>query len=440
MNVIKLFVGRFFNKIPYRIVPKIGGIYHGYEVEIVEYNHTLDKKDWIFRRVYAIVSFAIKKIKFYKDFYKAKGFSLDQLKTFDDIVKIPIITKEILMTVPLEERSVRTKTCYLANTGGSSGIPLSFFKESKHRIKEWVYYNHAWKSIGYRKNIVRLKFVGRQNIMGLSYDFKRNQIQANVYEPYDKLLSEISRINQKGIIRFLSGYPSALYEFALYCETHINEFYASNLHKSIEGISLNSEYPHPQFLEVIKRVFSHNIISSYGHTEGLCLGFDFGDGMYHSVQSYGYTETVKMVDGEHLVGTCYDNYASPLIRYDTNDIVDNTILKDGIIQSFKMTNGGRNGQYIVDANGHKLPLTGVIFGKHHRLFNYCSQIQVSQREKGAAIIYYVPKQKLPDGFDPNEYFDTAGMKIKFSYKRINSPIRTKSGKILLLININDQLS
>lgn len=426
-------LGRLLNKIPYKLVPKIGAIYCDAQQEISKYDKDNLQQEYVFHKIYSIVEYAINNIKFYRDFYAAKGFALEQLKTFYDIPKIPVITKHDLMKVPLEDRSIETGDNILVNTGGSTGVPLTFYKLKKSRIKEMAYYHYAWKNIGYDKSMVRLQFVGRQDEKGLIYEFARNQLRVSIYEPFDILLQQLSIINKRELVGFLQGYPSVIYEFAIFCIQHPDEYEQSHLSKSLKGIFLNSEYPQPLYRKKIEAVFKVRTVASFGHTEGLCLGFDYGE-RYQVMQSYGYSEAVEMEDGIHLVGTTYDNIASPLIRYDTNDIMDEVKIDNGILKSFTMTSGGRNGQYVVDANGKHISLTGLIFGKHHALFNYCSQLQISQKAKGKATIYYVPMDDLPIGFDPASLFDSRGIDIVFEFKQIAEPIKTKAGKVMLKIN------
>ena len=71
-------------------------------------------------------------------------------------------------------------------------------------------------------------------------------------------------------------------------------------------------------------------------------------------------------------------------------------------------------------------------GRHHELMEKSSHIQVSQQEKGEATIYYVP---LPGSAitDPSELFDSSNVAIDFEFKQIEAPLRTKAGKVLLLV-------
>ena len=151
------------------------------------------------------------------------------------------------------------------------------------------------------------------------------------------------------------------------------------------------------------------------------------------VKFIGYAEALQMGDETRIVCTNYDNFASPFIRYDTGDVVDNAHIEQGLLLSFCMTSGGRSGQYIIDKNGKRISLTGLIFGRHHKLFNYCSQMQIAQSAPGTATVYYVAQENDLQGLSPNTLFDTNDIAMDFVFERIDQPIRTKAGKVLLLV-------
>ena len=105
-----------------------------------------------------------------------------------------------------------------------------------------------------------------------------------------------------------------------------------------------------------------------------------------------------------------------------------------ILTSFQIKNG-RAGQFIQDRNNKKIALTGLIFGRHHKLFDYCSNIQLAEVEPGKAIVFYVLKKELPLK-DPGSLFNAENVDIQFEFNEIPAPIRTKSGKVHLLVSLN----
>lgn len=430
----KIQFGTLLNRIPYTAIPVIGRIYKKAERDIVLFNQLSidEKKLYVFNKVCGIVKYAIENIPFYQQYYHDQGFQLSDLKTYEDIERIPLVNKTLMLSVPIEQRSSVLKGSFVANTGGSTGHPLSFYKTKDLKVKEMAYFHYMWGTQGYKKSDIRLHFVGRSHLNGcLKYNLIENSIQADVYTPFGTILAQLRRLRCN--IKYLHGYPSVLYEFALYCESHKEEFQKSGLDRTLKGAFLKSEFPHPMFREKIETVFGIKTFSHYGHTEVCALAGELHKSFrYDVLQSYGYV-TIKKVNGEdHLVATTFDNFASPLIQYDTEDSVSNSTFDKGLLKDFQMK-GGRNGDYIIDKYGKRLSLTGVIFGNHHKLFDYCSQIQIGQSEQGKATVYYVPKQKLPEDFNPALYFETQNVEIDFRFKQISEPIKTKIGKVLLKV-------
>lgn len=434
-SLIKFRVGRLIHNIPYSSIPRIGHVYKNYKNEIAKYKdyNIQEEQKAIFEKVHKLVAYAIENIPFYRDYYSQKGFSINQLRSYDDISLIPIVSKKELMAVPLEYRSVKQRMSFLTNTGGSTGIPLSFYKLREQQIKETAYYDEAWSKLGYSNTSLRLQFVGRSQKEIISYDLIRKRLTANIYTPFEQLIKKLSEFCNYKEISYLQGYPSVLYQFALFMESHPEDYMLSGLNGKIKGIFLNSEYPYPEYRKKIEKVFDAKCIASYGHTEGCILAFDYGDNTYDVMRSYGYAEAIEMPEGKHLIGTSYDSFGSPFIRYDTGDIVDNAVVKEGLLYSFRMSEGGRSGQYVIDKKGVKISLTGLIFGRHHRLFDYCSQIQLSQIKPGYAKVFYVPNETVSVIPSPAELFNSDEIDMCFEFEQISSPIRTKSGKVLLLI-------
>ena len=98
-------------RIPYKYVPLIGGIYsrEARTIDIYESLGAEEKREFIFSKMYSLVKYAVENIPFYRDYYAKCGFSLTDLKSFDDISSIPIINKKMLMECPLERRSANIR-------------------------------------------------------------------------------------------------------------------------------------------------------------------------------------------------------------------------------------------------------------------------------------------------------------------------------------------
>jgi len=151
---------------------------------------------------------------------------------------------------------------------------------------------------------------------------------------------------------------------------------------------------------------------------------------YKPFMTYGYAEVVD----NKLIGTSYNNFDMPLIRYDTGDLVEGKLNDNGFLEYFKVKEG-REGDFIIDKSGKKIPLTALVFGRHHKIFEIADFVQVGQQGKEGPIIFYITlKDKTQEGKENMEqYFDLSNVDIDYKLEILDAPIRSKAGKIKLKI-------
>ena len=431
-------IGKHLAKVPWGSRPLLGRIYTLRERQIAELETvSIDfRKDFIFQRVRKVTEHAFKQVPFYKQHYQKFDFHPDQLKGFDCIQKIPIITKQDLVAFEIEQRSYSDKgtSRMLANTGGSSGTPLSFYIQTDSYGHEKSHMNHVWSKLGFRQSDSILTFSGRSKAKhAIQYDGLRHAFMVDIYQPFERLAEAIGQlIRRNRMPRFLHGYPSAIYDFLAQVERERSGL-AEQLRDIVDGTFFGSEFPNPVWRQKIESITGASSVSWYGHTERCVLAYEAGEQyQYVPFPTYGYAETTDSESGEQLVGTSFYNFASPFIRYNTEDGISTYSADEGLLQAFSIVDG-RNGEFVTDKNGKKIPLTGLIFGRHHRLFDYCRSLQVSQSEIGKSAIYYsvLPGVELPS--EASQLFDSSNVAMEFEFVRCDSPIRTAAGKVGLLI-------
>ena len=105
-----------------------------------------ERRQWIFERVCKITRFAYETIPFYRNHYQALDFDPYSLKLWEDLNRIPVITKQLLQAHSLIDRSRRERSRMLINTarmlintGGTSGEPMEFFVDRKAYAREWAH-------------------------------------------------------------------------------------------------------------------------------------------------------------------------------------------------------------------------------------------------------------------------------------------------------------
>lgn len=93
---------------------------------------------------------------------------------------------------------------------------------------------------------------------------------------------------------------------------------------------------------------------------------------------------------------------------------------------------GCSGAFIEDKHGKKIPLTALIFGRHHKAFDVADYIQIGQTEPGKATLYVTMKEGRRQG-DLEKLFDLTNVDIDFEFKVVEKPVRTAMGKLKLRV-------
>lgn len=432
---LPVWIGRMFSIVPFGFRPIVGRIYQKRYQEIrLESGLSSEQiKGKIFKRMYDLVEYAMANIPFYRDYYAEQGFNLNMLTCFEDLSKIPVIDKDILLRYSLDNRSNLSQPRILVNTGGSSGKTLSFYVQLTSIGHEWAHVHEIWSKMGYRQNMLKIMFVGRNNVIDVvDYDFGRHSLTVDIYKPFPDVAAKLKTYLHKYSCYYLHGYPSVIADFASYCLTS-DEDLLNILKGNLKAVFLCSEYPYAKYREIIENALGVPTQSFYGHTERCVIAYE-SDEKYKFIpmQTYGFAEALLRPDGHYdLLGTSYYNLASPLIRYNTKDIIDRPVWDEGLLKEFHIYEG-REGQNIIDKSGRVISLTGLIMGRHHKLFEYVDHIQITQPVKGKAIVLYVPKDPGIE-LDCSTLFDSSNVEVDFSFKEIEAPIRTISGKTNLLV-------
>jgi phenylacetate-CoA ligase len=430
---IPIWLGLMLARIPYNKRPGLGKMYQDQQCSIQKFDNfsEIQKEEYIYRQFIKIFTHAYNHVKFYHDLYRKHNIRPEDICSFKDIEKVPIITKADLANYDIEDRSYPIYNRMIVNTGGSSGKPFSFYMDPQRYGNEWAHIHDMWSKFGFVPSDLKLSFDGRvKRTKGkIVYDFARNSLLYDVYEDAKLLAQQILTITKKHKIKYLHGYPSAIFEFALYCESDI--VLRDELRSTLKAAFLSSEFPSPHYRRKIEEVFGIPTQSFYGHTETCIMAVEQEQFTYKAYQTYGHAEAIKVDNQFHLIGTSYYNFASPLIRYDTSDLIEPIPNNSNIMSTFRIKEG-RSGEFVLDKLGKRIPLTGLIYGRHHELFNICDHIQISQKQQGEATILYVTKHEISME-DASVMFDKRNVEIKFSFKKIRTPILTSSGKANLLV-------
>ncbi len=431
------FVGDALAKIPYSYRPGFALSYRAASARRRWFDETAtlrEKKDYIFQSTRRVVAHAIKNAPFYRRYYAEHGFSLDDLRTFDDIVRIPIVTKETLRDVPLEERSCRRRGRTETYTGGSTGEPFKFYSDPAQIGVEWAHMHYVWSRLGYRFGDLLLSVCFDPEEPPVFYDALRHSISLNVFYPRDRVVEAFLALpKRRRRVSFFRGYPSAIAELLDYCERHAPHATAE-LRETLQGSFLASEYPFPAHRRLIEGATRKPTISWYGLSERVLLAYErTRPFVYEPMHSYGYCEAVENASGfTTLVGTSYFNFASPLIRYRVDDGVVPLASEDGLLLSFEISEG-RLGDYIVDKKGDRFSITHLNLSCREETWEVARCVQVEQREAGKIVLWVTPRRETSIE-ELRRVFAFDNLPLDCEYRIVERPFVSQRGKTLLKIN------
>jgi len=368
---------------------------------------------------------------------------IDDFNDFKDIEKLPFINKEIVKENyhNLIAHTYPKKNTFFVTTGGSSGEPMQFLQSKNVWNKELAFVNHFFKEYGYNPNKLKASFRG-----GEFHDLK-----PNTYWKLNPVHNEIHfspfHMNQKTIAfyldamntfqpKFIHGYPSAIL-------TIIENLKHNNLKVTyqIDAIFLISENFSKDDLEYISHFFNCKVTSFFGHSERLIFTPLNKNQMdeYDIQKRYGYVELIdkkqNIIKNSHtlgeLVGTSFDNFAMPLIRYKTEDFTSYTNKE---LHSLKLIQGRWDKEYLEGKNGLKLTLTAL--NMHSDIFDNVIHFQFLQTTLAKVTLLLVVKSNYTMQNETKilqALNQKAGHALEFNITVIDSPRLTKRGKMKKLI-------
>lgn len=432
VNRLPYLIRRIIMYIPFTVL--VGRHYFYVRRHLSRYGPGLNRAD-ILLRLNVAISQALQ-LPFYSStqLLPLNQKSLSTLGDFDDIA---VQTKKDLMLVTPKDRALTRRGRFLVNTGGTSGQPLAFFINRDSIALEWAHMHHIWAQLGYRRRDLKLTFSGKDiGSNALMYRPIHNEIIVNTYMAWDEVEPCLLKMLKRRDVYFLHGYPSILSDFAenlIQSKSPLLELINSNL----KGVFLSSEFPAPHFREKIDSTFSAHSLSWYGHSEMGVLAYEkIGDPYrYHVMHTYGYAEAIPTnSDNFKLVCTSFANVVSPFIRYDTGDLINDLEYTNGVLSSFKISSG-RVGDHVVDRAGHKISLTAMIHGRHHKAFAYVNHIQVLQANAGEVVLLITARESSDLSKDELlQMFDLSNIDMDFDLEVVDEPIRTITGKLPLLVS------
>ena len=360
-------------------------------------------------RLQQIISLAYHRSPYYRRSLRACGFEPDDLKSIQDLGRLPIIDAQTvrahlraMCTIPQPER-----TADYLSTGGTGGKPLFFFINADRSVFEYAHLVVSWQRIGFTLGLPLAVFRGRvihgeRGHLRHEYDPMLRHHHYSTFHMTDENMGRyLEHVRSLGPC-YLHVYPSAIAALGRFVRRS-----GIDPPANIRGIIAESEIVYPEQREMVEQVFGCRYFSCYGHTEKLIAAAECEHSPdYHVWPTYGYFElldeqgnavTTEGQRGE-IVGTGFINRVVPFIRYRTGDWAtyvgdhcpacgrQQTIIRD--------IRGHRTQEVLIAADGSQIPWAAL--NMHDDTFAHVRQFQFYQDTPGEAQLRIVPADGLKD--------------------------------------------
>ncbi|MDN3513893.1 MAG: hypothetical protein NG747_05775 [Candidatus Brocadia sp.] len=410
------------------------------ELEKTERFSPAELKEYQNEKLRQTVKVAYEAVPFYKRVFQERKLTPHDIKTAEDLVKLPMIDKHIIRENFKDFRNNSFKGfVFKGLTGGTTGTPGTFFRdlhsinyENAHLWRQW-----KWGGKTFKTNRVTLRGaticpIQQEKPPFWKVDSFSRQLLMSSYHLNDRNLAlYVERIRQYKPFD-LYAYPSTAYLLAEYCMRKKQSLMFSAVFTSSE-IVFNYQK------ELIEKAFNCSIYDWYGVAERVAAIGQCNYGSYHIIEDYSMVELIPEKDGQYeIVGTTFNNFVMPIIRYRTGDLVKMSECAyckcNRFFRKVKIVIG-REGDFIKTPDLRSVGIAATTMiprGVEHLI-----ELQFVQKSLHEIILKIVCTEEFSLR-DEKLLIENArshiSNEIKFTTEKVRSIERSKSGKFIPVIS------
>lgn len=266
-------------------------------------------------------------VKIHSKYYKNIDFDIKSFNSFGDIRKLPILTKDALRENIDSIVTIDKSKAILAKTGGTTGASLKVYYTKEDNQRRFANVNAFRSHYGYSLGKGVAWFSGKSLLKPTSNtsifwrtDYLLNIRYYSTFHINDRTCPYYLNNILKFKPSFLIGFPSCLYELAIYGLN--NDFKRPSF---VKAIFPNAETITDEMRDTIEKYFGAKIHDQYGSAEGAPHIFQY-DGKYLFDPREGFLEVLDENNQPAKIGrmivTSYHTKGTPLVRYDVGDVVE----------------------------------------------------------------------------------------------------------------------
>lgn len=375
----------------------------------------------------------------YINLFKNNKFLLNEIKSIEDISKLPLLKKNDIKNDPSSfiSNKYSKRSLIKLGTTGTTGTPLDIYCTASVRQKNYAYYDRFLRLSGISQRKKKATFGGKiivpQNQTSPPY-WRYSSFQNNLFfssyhlrqENYSAYLKKLTTYKP----HYIDTYPSSIYVLSKYALDN-----KIDLQGVTSGITTSAETLFDEQREVIEKVFGVPILDQYGSAEMCVFIGQCAFGNYHVHSDYSVVELLRedgsiASSGElaDVVCTSLINPVMPLLRYRIGDkvIVGGKKCQCGCIFPLVEKIMGRSDDFIVTPEGNKVGRIGSVLKGLP-----VQEAQYIQQTVNAVTLLVVPCPEYNDDTTKvviNELRNRLGQSIKIYVELVEKINRGPGGK------------
>lgn len=419
----------------------------------------LEELSW--RRLAATLSYAHRRVPWYGRLWAEHGVTPRDVQGPSDLARVPVTTKaDVRHNYPeFVSRDARAGHVLTMFTTGSTGAPTRVaYTRGVTRPVDWAFIRHVWDRAGFRDGSTVCALRGARVGGGAGpwlRDPSRHRWSYSGIDLDERGCERVLRHMRSVRPEFLHVFPTVATTLAAYIVSRGIE----RPLPSLRGVLAGSETTTPGQIDLWRRAFGPGVqvLRWYGLTERACLAGSCERSLdYHVFPQYAYTEFLG-ADGApcgtmpgsgpapaagsepasggraRIVGTGFDNWVMPLIRFDTGDAVEGAGRRCACGRPYAAFPGiaGRAGAWAVTAAGDLVPFTQIAAGIEAHQWAKVLRLQFVQTEPGALALLLVPgagTSRADLGALAAELAVTVGRGFRVAWEAVDSIDELPGGK------------
>lgn len=325
-------------------------------------------EEYQFQKLKELIKYAYENVPFYMNRLQESNLTPDSIKSFNDIRKIPPLTRDDLqknINILVCKKADKNKL-FKSSSSGTTGIPVIYFKDINAESADIAAGYLQWNISGWNLGEKRLHIWGNpESIKKWDNIFSKIKRRLFSYKNFpsfllnneDNYLKIINLIN-KFKPSYIDGYANSVYMLAKFVmdnkvKTHVPK-----------KIFTTAENLYDYQRKIIEDTFA-SVTDYYGFGEICSVAVQCSENNYHIIEPRVFVEEEDFLLNKKLIlVTDLENFSMPLIRYRIGDLFDglnNDKCKCGLIFKYFKKLEGRTSELIKLPNGkHISPVT--IFG------------------------------------------------------------------------------